>query len=59
MTVKVDGAEPNVFPAVVGVDTRDVGQNAEVILATKIEGKLTAITIRTELWASRRAAGAA
>ena len=41
MTVKIDGTEPNVFPAVEGVDVHDAGRNAEVILGTKIEGKLT------------------
>jgi hypothetical protein len=46
MTVKIDGTEPNVFPAVVGVDVRDAGQNAEVILETRIEGKLTPVTIK-------------
>jgi hypothetical protein len=46
VTVKIDGTQPNVFPSVEGVDARDAGQNAEVILGTKIEGKLTPITIR-------------
>jgi hypothetical protein len=31
MTVKIDGTEPNVFPAVEGVDVHDAGRNAEVI----------------------------
>jgi hypothetical protein len=39
MTVKIDGTEPNVFPAVEGVDVRDAGRNAEV-------GKLTTVTIK-------------
>jgi hypothetical protein len=46
MTVKIDGTEPNVFPAIDGVDARDTGRNAEVILGTKIEGKLTPVTIK-------------
>ena len=46
MTVKIDGTEPNVFPAVEGVDVRDPCRNAEVILGTKIEGKLTPVTIK-------------
>jgi hypothetical protein len=46
MTVKIDGTEPNVFPAVEGVDVRDAGRNAEVILGTKIEGQLTPVTIK-------------
>jgi hypothetical protein len=37
MTVKIDSTEPNVFPAVEGVDVHDAGRNAEVILGTKIE----------------------
>ena len=40
MTVKIDGTEPNVFPAVEGVDVHDAGRNAEVILGTKIEGTI-------------------
>jgi hypothetical protein len=46
MTVKIDGTEPNIFPAVEGVDVRDAGRNAEVILGTKIEGNLTPVTIK-------------
>ena len=46
MTVKIDGTKPNVFPAVEGVDVRDSGRNAEVILGTEIEGKLTPVTIK-------------
>jgi hypothetical protein len=46
MTVKIDGTEPNVFPAVKGVDVHDAGRNAEVIFGTEIEGKLTPVTIR-------------
>jgi hypothetical protein len=46
MTVKIDSTEPNVFPAVEGVDVHDEGRNAEVILGTKIEGQLTTVTIK-------------
>lgn len=46
MTVKIDSTEPNVFPAVEGVDVHDAGRNAEVILGTKIEGQLTTVTIK-------------
>jgi hypothetical protein len=46
MTVKIDGTEPNIFPAVEGVDVRDAGRNAEVVLGTKIEGELTPVTIK-------------
>ena len=46
MTVKIDGTEPNVFPAVEGVDVRDAGRNAEVIFGTKIEGTLTPVKIK-------------
>ena len=30
MTVKIDNAEPNVFPAIEAVDARDSGRDAEV-----------------------------
>jgi hypothetical protein len=46
MTVKIDGTEPNVFPAVEGVAAHPVGRNAEVILGTKIEGRLILVTIK-------------
>ena len=46
MTVKIDGTEPNVFPAVEGVDVHDAGRNAEVILGTRIEGMLIPVTIK-------------
>jgi hypothetical protein len=46
MTVKIDGTEPNVFPAVEGVDVRDAGRNAEVILGITIEGNLIPVTIK-------------
>lgn len=46
MTVKINGTEPNVFPAVEGVDVRDAGRNAEVILGTKIDGDLIPVTIK-------------
>jgi hypothetical protein len=36
MTVKVDGTEPNIFPAVDYLDARDAGRNAEVIFGAKI-----------------------
>jgi hypothetical protein len=46
MTVKIDSTEPNVFPAVEGVDVHDAGRNAEVILGTEIEGELIPVTIK-------------
>ena len=46
MTVKIDNAEPNVFPAIEAVDARDSGRDAEVILATRIEGQLTPVTVK-------------
>ena len=46
MAVKLDGTEPNVFPAVEGIDVRDAGRNAEIVLAVEIEGKLTPVTIK-------------
>ena len=39
MTVKIDDTEPNVFPAVEGVDVRDAGRNAEVILGDQNRGQ--------------------
>jgi hypothetical protein len=46
MTVKIDNAEPNVFPAIEAVDARDSGRDAEVIFATRIEGQLTPVTVK-------------
>jgi hypothetical protein len=57
MTVKIDGTEPNVFPVVEGVDARDAGRNAEVILGTKIEGKLTTVTIKLSYEQAKTLAG--
>ena len=37
MTVRIDGTEPNVFPAIDYVDAQDAGRNAELIFGTKIE----------------------
>jgi hypothetical protein len=31
MTVKIDGTEPNIFPAVEGVDARDAGRTAKAL----------------------------
>ena len=45
MTVKIDNTEPNVFPVIEKIDARDSGRDAEVILATKIEGQLTFVTV--------------
>jgi hypothetical protein len=46
MTIKLDNQEPNIFPLVEGIDVRDAGRTAEVILATKVEGQLATLTIR-------------
>ena len=46
MTIKIDNQEPNVFRLVEGIDVRDAGRTAEVILATKVEGELVTVTIR-------------
>jgi hypothetical protein len=46
MTVKIDNTEPNVFPVIEKIDARDSGRDAEVILATRIEGQLTPVTVR-------------
>jgi len=46
MTVKIDNTEPNVFPVIEMIDARDSGRDAEVILATRIEGQLTFVTVK-------------
>ena len=46
MTIKLDNRELNIFPLVEGIDVRDAGRTAEVILATKVEGQLATLTIR-------------
>lgn len=46
MTIKIDNQQPNVFPLMEGIDVRDAGRSAEVILATKVEGQLATMTIR-------------
>jgi hypothetical protein len=46
MTVKIDAAEPNIFPAVEHLDARDAGRNVEVFLEAKIEGQQIPVTIR-------------
>ena len=46
MTVKIDGIEPNIFPAIEHLDARDAGRNVEVIFQTRIEGKQVAVTIK-------------
>jgi hypothetical protein len=46
MTVKIDEIEPNIFPAVEGIDARDAGRQAEVIFGVKIEGKLVPVTVK-------------
>jgi hypothetical protein len=44
MTVKIDNTQPNVFQVIEKIDARDSGRDAEVILATRIEGELTFVT---------------
>ena len=46
MTVKIDNTEPNVFPVIEKIGARDSGRDAEVILATRIEGQLTFVTVK-------------
>jgi hypothetical protein len=46
MTVKIDNTEPNVFPAIEEIDSKDSGRDVEVILATRIEGQLTPVTVK-------------
>jgi hypothetical protein len=53
MTVKIDNTEP----VIEKIDARDSGRDAEVILATRIEGQLTFVTVKLsyrqagDLWA--------
>jgi hypothetical protein len=57
MTIKIDNTQPNVFPMIEKIDARDSGRDAEVILATRIEGELTFVTVKLsyrqagDLWA--------
>jgi hypothetical protein len=46
MTINIDDRGPNVFPLVEGIDVRDAGRSAEVILATKVDGQLATVTVR-------------
>jgi hypothetical protein len=46
MTVKIDNTEPNVFPVIEEIDSKDSGRDVEVILATIIEGQLTPVTVK-------------
>jgi hypothetical protein len=57
MTVKIDNTEPNVFPVIEKIDARDSGRDAEVILATRIEGQLTSCNRQAELPTGRRLVG--
>jgi hypothetical protein len=57
MTIKIDNTEPNLFPVIEKIEARDSGHDAEVILATRIEGQLIFVTIKLsyrqagDLWA--------
>ena len=57
MAVKLDGTEPNVFPAVEGIDVRDAGRNAEIVLAVEIAGKLTPNHDQIKLCTGQRLGG--
>ena len=46
MTVKIDGVEPNIFPAVEHLDARDAGRHVDVFLEVKVGGKPTAVTVK-------------
>jgi hypothetical protein len=45
MTVKIDGAAPNIFPHVHDLDARDAGRHVEMFLDVKIEGEHTPVTV--------------
>ena len=57
MTVKIDTTEPNVFPVIEKIDARDSGRDVEVILATRIEGQLTPVTVKLSYRPGRRLVG--
>jgi|HubBroStandDraft_6_1064221.scaffolds.fasta_scaffold614043_2 hypothetical protein len=46
MTVTVTEAEPNVFPTVDLVDARRNGDEIEVVLVTRIEGRSVRVRVR-------------
>ena len=46
MTVKIDSVEPNIFPAVDHLDARDAGENVEMFLEVKVEGKSIPVTVK-------------
>jgi hypothetical protein len=46
MIVKIDGVEPNIFPAVEDLDARDAGRDVDVFFDVKIEGKPTVVTVK-------------
>jgi hypothetical protein len=54
----MDNQGPNIFPLVEGIDVRDAGRTAEVILATKVEGQLATLTIRLSYAQAARSLGA-
>jgi hypothetical protein len=46
VTVKIDNTEPNVFPVIEEIDSKDSGRDVEVILATRTEGQSTYVTVK-------------
>jgi hypothetical protein len=48
MTVKIDSAEPNVFPVVEKLDVHDAGRGVTLTLATKIDGHLVPVSVHLD-----------
>jgi hypothetical protein len=46
MAIKVDNEGVNIFPDVEDVDANDTGQEVEMTLLTKIEGRSTPVAVR-------------
>jgi hypothetical protein len=46
MTVKIDGVEPNIFPAVEHLEARDAGENVEIFLEVKVDGTSIPVTVK-------------
>jgi hypothetical protein len=46
VTVRIDSAEPNIFPDVDDLDARDGGRNVEVFLDVSVDGKPITVTIK-------------
>ena len=59
MVVKIDENEPNIFPAVetTDVDVRADGEEIDLVLITRIEGKAVRIRVKLDRTKSRALVG--